>query len=226
MSEALSWFFAQEAQGIVLEDDCLPSASFFGYCEELLARYADDERVMSIGGSNFQDGRVRGAASYFATKHFHCWGWASWRRAWAQYDGALASVGETLEAGLAALRDGSSAFPRYWMQIYRDCLAGRYSSWAYPMSLTCFARAGTGRETLHIAPQVNLVANIGFDALGTHVSAQDRNSAMRAAEISLPLVHPEHLVRDVDADRYTDRFHFRIGWVPLLKARMMRVLAP
>lgn len=224
VGDAISWFFSREESGIVLEDDCVPSASFFGYCEELLDRYRDDERVMSIGGSNFQKGRRRGPASYYATKHFHCWGWASWRRAWAEYDGELSSVGATLEKGLAQLQDGSAAFKRYWMRIYRDCRAGRYSSWAYPMSLTCFARVGAGRESLHLAPQVNLVANIGFGGGGTHISVDNQNPAATAGELALPLRHPERLVRDVDADCFTDKTHFRIGWAPLLKEKLMRML--
>ena len=224
VSDALSWFFSREEEGIVLEDDCLPDASFFGFCEELLERYRGDGRVMSIGGNNFQDGVRRGAGSYFATKHFHCSGWASWRRAWAEYDGELSRIGGTLAAGLAQLQDGSAAFSRYWLQIYRDCRAGRYSSWAYPMSLTCFARTGAGRETLHLAPQVNLVANIGFGEHGTHVSARDKNLFASASALALPLVHPERLVRDAAADRHTDLVLYRVGWIPLLKDRLVRLL--
>ena len=44
----ITWFFNQVETGIVMEDDCLPHPDFFGYCEELLNRYKDDERVYFI----------------------------------------------------------------------------------------------------------------------------------------------------------------------------------
>ena len=53
MSGAIDWFFENEESGIILEDDCLPGMDFFRFCEELLDRYRDDERIMMIGGTNF-----------------------------------------------------------------------------------------------------------------------------------------------------------------------------
>ena len=38
VSGAITWFFQNEEQGIILEDDCLPNQSFFWFCEELLER--------------------------------------------------------------------------------------------------------------------------------------------------------------------------------------------
>ena len=86
MSGAIDWFFENVEQGIILEDDCLPHPDFFRFCEELLIRYKDDEKIMMISGDNFQDGIKRGDASYYFSKFAHIWGWASWRRAWQHYD--------------------------------------------------------------------------------------------------------------------------------------------
>ena len=55
-STAFTWFFQHENEGIILEDDCVPSQSFFWFCEDLLKRYRDDDRVFHIGGNNFLDG--------------------------------------------------------------------------------------------------------------------------------------------------------------------------
>ncbi len=89
-SSAITWFFDNVAEGIVLEDDCVPSASFYRYAEELLERYRNIPRVMHIGGNSFQFGRRRGPASYYFSKYAHIWGWASWSRAWRDFDFSLA----------------------------------------------------------------------------------------------------------------------------------------
>jgi hypothetical protein len=91
MSEAITWFFKQVEWGIVLEDDCVASASFYRFCAELLELYEGDPRVMHLSGDNFQYGRWRGDASYYFSSYAHCWGWATWRRAWKDFgfhDGA------------------------------------------------------------------------------------------------------------------------------------------
>lgn len=79
---AITWFFHNVEQGIILEDDCLPDLSFFRFCEELLDRYRYTEQIMHISGNNFLYGRKRGSASYYFSKYTHVWGWATWRRAW------------------------------------------------------------------------------------------------------------------------------------------------
>ncbi len=83
---AITWFFENVEQGIILEDDCVPHPSFFRFCEELLEYYKDNECVMHIGGNNFQYGRKRGDASYYFSTFTHNWGWATWRRAWKFFD--------------------------------------------------------------------------------------------------------------------------------------------
>ena len=89
VSSAITWFFEHEEQGIILEDDCIPNLDFFNFCENLLIRYSRDKRIFTITGSNFQNGKWRGDASYYFSKKFHCWGWATWKRAWKLYQGDI-----------------------------------------------------------------------------------------------------------------------------------------
>ena len=86
MADAITWFFNQVSEGIVLEDDCVPHPSFFHFCADLLDYYRDEPRVMHISGNNFQYGRKRGPYSYYFSKYSHNWGWASWRRAWKLFN--------------------------------------------------------------------------------------------------------------------------------------------
>ncbi len=86
VSSGIDWFFDNVEQGIILEDDCLPDQSFFWFCEELLNKYKNNETIMHIGGTNFQNGKQRGNASYYFSKYAHIWGWATWKKAWKHYD--------------------------------------------------------------------------------------------------------------------------------------------
>jgi len=81
-SSAITWFFENVEEGIILEDDCVPVESFFEFCELLLDYYRNIPKVMHISGNNFQDGRKRGSGSYYFSRFTHNTGWATWRRAW------------------------------------------------------------------------------------------------------------------------------------------------
>src|SRR4051812_16452735 len=86
-STAFTWFFEHETEGIILEDDCLPSISFFRYCSELLERYRDDTRIMGIGANNFENENTREQEySYNFSSLAYIWGWATWKRAWQFID--------------------------------------------------------------------------------------------------------------------------------------------
>ena len=96
MSRAISWFFEQVEEGIILEDDCVPHPDFFTYCATLLERYRNDTRVWSINGSQFlhpaESAAVfrRQGADYWASSHADSWGWATWRRCWQLSHGCYA----------------------------------------------------------------------------------------------------------------------------------------
>ena len=99
VSSAITWFFEYEPEGIILEDDCLPDPSFFGYCDALLEHYRDDDRIMCISGDNFISAHCRTRPQLLFFSLCHIWGWASWARAWEHYSVDLnAKSGERIEA--------------------------------------------------------------------------------------------------------------------------------
>lgn len=81
VSGAIDWFFRQEPEGIILEDDCLPHPDFFLYCDELLEKYRDDERVGLISGTALGDIRAKnfisGDEDFIFNRYPSIWGWAS-----------------------------------------------------------------------------------------------------------------------------------------------------
>ncbi len=59
VSGAIDWFFKNVEQGIILEDDYLPSKDFFIFCKKLLDRYKDKEKIMIISGNNFIENKTK-----------------------------------------------------------------------------------------------------------------------------------------------------------------------
>ncbi len=215
VSSGIDWVFRTVPEAIILEDDCLPHPTFFRFCEELLERYRDDERIMMISGDNFQFGRRRSAHSYYYSHFTHIWGWASWRRAWQHYDVDMALWPAIRDGGW--LRDllGDSASVRHWMNIYDRVSRGEINTWDYQWTFACRLQSG-----LSIMPNVNLVSNIGFHAGATHTAHDSPFSAMPAEPMQFPLDHPSAIDRNVEADVYTQRMMYD----PSLLLRILRKL--
>lgn len=197
VSRGITWFFEHEEQGIILEDDCLPHQDFFQFCQELLVRYADDRRISVITGNNFQNGQKRGDASYYFSKYNHCWGWASWRRAWHQYQGDLSFWPTWSRSPQWQIINPDPVERRYWGRIFKTVRAGRVDSWAYPWIASVWYQ-----RALTITPNVNLVSNIGFGPDSTHTSSRDSPMANMQTLAIGPLTHPTRVQQDISADRY------------------------
>lgn len=198
VSSGLDWVFSQVEEAIILEDDCLPHPSFFGYCQELLYCYRDDQRIWCISGDNFQDGQIRGDGSYYFSNYNHCWGWATWRRCWQKYDHGLSNwrVFQKHEY-LKSILD-SDLEVEYWHDIFNRLYElGEPNSWAYPWTFTCWQNYG-----LSVLPNVNLVSNIGFRVDGTHITEESKLSHLPVQDIG-DIIHPSFIVRDRLADEYT-----------------------
>lgn len=198
-SSAFTWFFENEEEGIILEDDCLPTQSFFWFCQELLARYRNDSRIMHIGGNNFLKGWQRDRDySYYFSRSGHIWGWATWRRAWKLFDFNISLFEKVKQQGYF-----NSLFPNPIERMYRvrkfektAARRGRIDWWDYQWDFARFVHSG-----IAIVPQKNLVRNIGFGADGTHTpNANYAGANLEVDELDFPLRHPPFVVRDAQSD--------------------------
>lgn len=205
VSSAITWFFEHVEEGIILEDDCVADLSFFRFSAELLERYRDDERIMCVTGNNFQDGIPRGDASYYFSIYNHCWGWASWRRAWSLYDAELSALLElTDQQFLEGFQRPLVA--KYWSNCFHAVLKNEVDSWAYVWTFSCWANSG-----LTAIPNVNLVKNIGFDERATHTTGGVSPLAnMATHSVISPLEHPANVLRHQLADQWTEDTTFEI----------------
>lgn len=200
ISSGLDWLFSRTEEAIVLEDDCLPAASFFRFADELLDYYRHDPRVRHICGSNFQFGRSRGAASYYFSKYPHVWGWASWRRAWKDYDARMHQWPALRESDWLGGQAANAAERGYWRRMFDAAYAGRLDTWDYQWALSCWVHDG-----LSVIPNVNLISNIGFGASATHTGGADLYANLPTRPMAFPLRHPVSVARDVEADAFTAR---------------------
>jgi hypothetical protein len=168
VSRAISWFFEQVDEGIILEDDCVPHVDFFPYCTNLLDRYRHDTRVWCISGPNFQNGQWRGDGSYYFSRYNHCWGWASWSRCWQHYDTNLSHWPALRESGLLLTIFEDPLERKYWSGIWQRLVEeSKPDSWAYRWTFTCVANGG-----LTALPNRNLISNVGFGPDATHTNSE------------------------------------------------------
>lgn len=194
-SEAMDWFFSKEEEGIILEDDTYPSLSFFWYCQELLERYRDDDRVWCIMGNNLMtEWPSAGRDSYYFSAHGYgaYWGWAGWRRVWRKYDVQMKVWPQCRDERWL---DGYFLSKSEMAEVYK-LFEGQYTgairSWDYQMDLARILGRG-----VTCIPNTNLIRNIGFGTEGTHtVSEKDRRNKDNRLDMAFPIVHPPHMVVD------------------------------
>ncbi len=203
VSSAITWFFENEEKGIILEDDCLPSQSFFWFCEELLEKYKDDMRVWHIAGNNFHFGWKRDEDySYYFSYYGSIWGWASWKSRWQSYDVEMKNYEEIKSKNYFWDVFGNHEEANFRISNFDDIKKG-LNTWDFQWAYTRFINSG-----LSIVPVENLVKNLGFgeDATHTH-SKNDRRADMDIFDIKLPLSNPKFLIRDKQSDdKYFSEF--------------------
>lgn len=197
VSGAIMWFFENEEEGIVLEDDCRPSEDFLRFASEMLVRYREDGRVGLVAGFNAFDLQSDRQASYHFSEHLDIWGWASWRRVWQKYDVTMAKYADRAET----LIERSKMLP-YGKMFMRKGLAevrAGLNTWDFQFALMFLAEG-----YFAIAPREKLVANAGLcDAAATHTGGYNYYAPRfaKAGHVGFPLVHPAAVVCDEWADR-------------------------
>jgi len=195
ISSAIDWFFENEDEGIILEDDCLPAKSFFYYCDTLLEKFRHDTRIRHIAGSNLQRGVKWGDASTYYTNQSHVWGWASWKRVWKDYDKDLKIYDEKeVDQRLSDIFTDRFVLEN-WSRIFRELKSGMIDTWDYQLTLINFFNNG-----LSINPNVNLISNIGFRSDATHTSSQDSPYANIPLEEITEITLPKFTLPEKKAD--------------------------
>ncbi len=211
MIRSINWIFEDNEMAVILEDDCIPEPDFFKFCYLLLKKYEKELDIWNINGTNLQNGNSRGSASYYFSKYFHSWGWATWRNRWSKIDENLDSYEEFLK-----LSDKKNYFlnkseEKYWLKIWDNLkYNNRPDSWAYRWLYTCIVNKG-----LSITPNVNLIKNIGFDNEASNtkimVNKFTKKNNLKIFSKNGLLDHPKTKKVNQKADKYTFVNSFKIS---------------
>lgn len=160
----IDWFFENETEGIILEDDCIPSPEFFDFCHTMLERFRDNPGVMHVAGDNSPNLRIPQDWSYCFIEYPHVWGWATWKSAWDLYDRDLALwqrfVSAEMIPSLFTFDDERSIWEPLLDRLWRD---GIPDTWDWQWAITLKMHRGLAVQSL-----TNLVSNVGSGPLATH----------------------------------------------------------
>lgn len=218
VSSGISWFFEGEEEGIILEDDCLPSQSFFWFCEALLETYRNDTRVWQICGSAFvaEFASLQRNASYLFSKYGPIWGWASWRRAWAYYDPEMLNWPYMKEPQWLDSAYGDAKEKKAKRVLGEKLYRNEIDTWDYQWGFT-----KNFQSALSIVPTRNLVVNVGFGPDATHTTSGNSPTQMRR-EMQFPLQHPKLVLPDAEHDRlYCNKTWAGSGWMRRIINRLV-----
>ena len=203
----ISWVFSQVDQAIIIEEDAVPSTEFFVFCAEMLERYADDTRVMTVSGTNyFPDHPSFGSDSYLFSQYFETPAYGTWARAWRHYDADMQLWPAAKERGLLQSACLAGREQMYWQKAFeevwkRTCKCDPYDTqWLFAIWL---------QRGLGIVPRSNLVTNVGGGPEATHTVQADCKFLGRPVQtLGWPLKHPSVVVRSADFDEDHGRFEF------------------
>ena len=165
VSSAIDWFFENVEEGIILEDDCLPEQSFFQFCEKMLVRYRNDTRIMMVSGTNYLFNKIKISGSYFFSKYYAIWGWATWRRAWMKHDMNMNSWPEFRNNKQLNWVFSNKEIVEYYANMFQIAYSKRVNTWDIQWVYSCIFNNG-----LSIVSGKNLIANIGVT--GTHTGSK------------------------------------------------------
>lgn len=195
VSGGISWFFENEEEGIIIEDDILPHPDFFLYCDEMLDKYRHIESVKFISGRNALHGNSNSVDSYFFSAFNYVWGWAAWRRTWEIYDFSLKKKTMSQFCNVLDYYFKDKTVIRYWKTIFKQMKYSQIDTWDYQLTISLWFD-----NALSILPNVNLVRNIGFGEGSTHSTCVENVEQNLDSFPILPIKHPNMIFKQESSD--------------------------
>lgn len=197
ISNGIDWFFEHEEYGIILEDDCLPDISFFYFCQELLIKYNYYSEIYYISGNCRINKKIANKfqESYQFVRTAGIWGWATWKRAWKNYQNII-------EINNSIYQKIQTYFPYkleadMWIKNFLEAINDG-SIWDYKWHFCVIINQGKV-----IYPNTNLVKNIGFGLDATHTfNSNNKFSNFESNKIKFPLIHPKSTCINEKWDKY------------------------
>ena len=212
-SEYLSqkWAFSFVEKCIILEDDDVPSDSFFEFCWELLDKYENDERVSMIAGMNHEEITDNTPYDYFFTSNVSIWGWATWRRVVNAWDEKYSYLNDAYIKRMLIQKLRATGYRKDFFKLLET--HSRSGIAYYETIHMSYMLLNSG---LSIVPTKNMILNIGYTG-GTHSNLAagrmpknlERLYSLKTYNIEGPIKHPPVIIEDYS---YRDRVSKMMGW--------------
>lgn len=194
VASGISWVFSQEEMAIIVEDDVVALPGFFYFCEELLIKYKDESRIYCISGHKvYDDYEIEN--SYIFSRHPNIWGWATWRRAWNQYNEDIEDWNKIKQSNVIE-NFYNQKVAKIYKKLLEKAYTGEVDTWDYIWTADVVKNNGLG-----IVPKTNLIKNIGFNDLDATHTKGDSPYTFARQDLEFPLAHPKEIVRNKEYDR-------------------------
>lgn len=212
-SSGISWVFEHVDRAIILEDDCVPCETFFPFCDAMLEKYKDDDRIGYISGLNHFEEWDCGKYSYFFTKTGAIWGWATWKRAWEKYDYYVHAINDKYISRIMPSQFVDKYDAEAKMKIYRnvnDTLNSnkKLSFWDGQWGFVKYSQ-----NQLVIVPKYNQISNIGVGVSSTHAQTSKETKFIKyknfffipTKNLEFPLTEQTVCMQDLEYDKLVNK---------------------
>lgn len=167
VTNAITWFFSKVPEGIILEDDCIPTDDFLRFAEDMLEKYRSDSRIMHISGSSYFSKKPNSKNSNYFSKLPSVWGWATWARAWSSME--LIDSKPISKESIAMIESyfNNKKISKWFIRYFIESTNSKSTIWSTSWVLSIIKKDG-----LSVSPIDNLVRNIGFSGNSTHSNSK------------------------------------------------------
>ena len=193
----LDWVFNNTNEAIILEDDCLPHKDFFFFCEAMLKKYKNSNKVKFITGNNFQiPKKTEICEDYYFSKYSHIWGWATWKKTWFEVNRDDTFWKKKIFNSKFEMMKSSTKEKKYWKKMYNEVLDNKLNSWAIYLLFSIWKNKG-----LTVTPKINLIKNLGLSS-GTNTKKLHIKLDISNKSLNKPLKHPKIIKVNFKKDLY------------------------
>lgn len=218
MATAIDWFFSNVEEGIIFEDDCLPGESFFSFCEQMLEKYRDNDKIMHISGDNFQFGKTKIETDYYYSYYAQTWGWATWRRAWQKFDWQINTWPDFLHANKINNIFKDKKQKKYWLKFLQAIYEKKYNFWDAKWMFAVWQNNG-----LAVIPRKNLISNIGYGNDATHTRVQSKLANVKCEKLTITN-SPKDIIANTTADKVTFANYYETSLLNKLVYKLVHLL--
>jgi hypothetical protein len=190
--ESLNYIFDRYEAAIVLEDDSVPSDTFFNFCKQIINFHNKDENVAAISGTNFLN--IKFIEDYYFTKYFFPWGWASWRRFWKSMSIDKNNIRRFQKSKKYDLIFPNIVENNYWKKIFQD------RNFEIPFDNYVFMNM-TQHQRFTVIPKYNLIKNIGVGLKSAH-NQRDYDTRLVRNNFDMPITikKNKNIYSNIDID--------------------------